>query len=258
MKAFKALANRASYGLKRMFRQTNLTTATQHAPTTTTVNPYIEQHSKHRNIMPIYDLSPAISLHSYVAPNATVVGEVTIGSQSLIWYGVIIRGDMNEVKIGNSCSIGENTVIHTAGALPTGLPATVEIGNLVNIANNCTLYSCYIEDSCYVGFKSIILEGARLEKGCAIGPNSVVPPGRIIPSGQLWAGNPVEYVRDLQKSEIQSNTHFVRQMASIALDHEYEFLPYNSAYLQKENSYKDVNISPEEYKDKSVTQEDME
>jgi len=67
-------------------------------------------------------------------------------------------------------------------------------GNYVNIAPNCTIYSCSIDDDCYIGFKSIILEGSRLEKGCAIGPNSVVPPGRIIPGGQLWAGNPVEYV----------------------------------------------------------------
>jgi carbonic anhydrase/acetyltransferase-like protein (isoleucine patch superfamily) len=67
------------------------------------------------------------------------------------------------------------------------------IGNYVNIQNNCSLYSCTIDDEVLVGFKSIILEGAQLEKGCAIGPNSVVPPGRVIPAGQLWAGNPVEY-----------------------------------------------------------------
>ena len=67
-------------------------------------------------------------------------------------------------------------------------------GNNVNIGNNCTLYSCTIDDSVTVGLKSIILEGARLERGCVIGPNSVVPPGRLIPANQYWAGNPVEYI----------------------------------------------------------------
>jgi len=254
MKAFKALANRATYGLKRMFRQTNLTTGAQNTQVAKS-NPYIEPHSKHRYIMPIYDLQPQVSLYTYVAPNATIVGEVMIGSESIVWYGSILRGDMNQIKIGNNVSIGENTVIHTAGSLPTGLPATVEIGNYVNIASNCTLYSCTIDDDCYIGFKSIILEGSRLERGCAIGPNSVVPPGRIIPSGQLWAGNPVEYVRDLTKGEIQNNSHHIRQLVSIAIEHEYEFLPYNSAYLQKDNTEKDLNLEAEDYKDKTVTQE---
>jgi carbonic anhydrase/acetyltransferase-like protein (isoleucine patch superfamily) len=254
MKAFKALANRATYSLKRMFRQTDLTTGAQSTYLAKS-NPYIEPHSRHRHIMPLYDLQPAIFLHTYIAPNVTIVGEVMVGSESVVWYGSVLRGDMNQIKIGNQCIIGENTVIHTAGSLPTGLAATVEIGNYVNIANNCTLYSCNISDDCYIGFKSIILEGARLEKGCAIGPNSVVPPGRIIPSGQLWAGNPVEYVRDLTKAEIQNNSHYIRQMISIAVEHEYEFLPYNSAYLQKENTLKDTHLEAEDYKDKTVTQE---
>lgn len=64
----------------------------------------------------------------------------------------------------------------------------------MTIQHGCSIYSCTIDDQCWIGYKSVILEGARLEKGCAVGPNSVVPPGRIIPSGQLWAGNPVEYL----------------------------------------------------------------
>ena len=87
-----------------------------------------------------------------------------------------------------------------------GIPASVNIGNIiasrmkikislgnnVNIENNCTLYSCTIDDGVLIGFKSIVLEGARIERGAVIGPNSVVPPGRLIPGGQLWVGNPVE------------------------------------------------------------------
>lgn len=67
-------------------------------------------------------------------------------------------------------------------------------GNNVNIGSNCTLYSCTVDDEVTIGLKSIILEGARLERGSVIGPNSVVPPGRLIPANQYWAGNPVEYI----------------------------------------------------------------
>lgn len=256
MKAFKALANTASYGLKRMFRQTSISTGVQSGQIAKR-NPYVEPHSKHRSIVPLYDLEPLVVMENFIAPNATLVGEVLIGVETIVWYGAVIRGDMNQVRIGNNSVIGENTVIHTAGSLPTGLPAVVEIGQFVNIANGCTLYSCSIDDNCHVGFKTVILEGSRLEKGCAIGPNSVVPPGRIIPAGQLWAGNPVEYVRDLEKSEIHSTNNYIKQQFSIAQDHMYEFLPYNSAYLQKENIDSDTNIAPEEYRDRVIIAEDL-
>jgi len=256
MKVFKAFASRASQGLKRMFRDTGVTLGAQQTSVARR-NPFVEPHSRHRNVMPLYDLAPAILLETYIAPNASVIGEVMVGGETVVWYGAVLRGDMNQITIGGTCSIGENTVIHTAGSLPTGIPASVQIGNYVNIQPNCTLYSCTIDDDCFIGFKSIVLEGSRLEKGCAIGPNSVVPPGRIIPAGQLWAGNPVEYVRDLAKGEIQNNSHFLRQNLSISIEHKYEFLPYNSAYLQKENSENDVNPPLEQQRDRNVTGEDI-
>jgi carbonic anhydrase/acetyltransferase-like protein (isoleucine patch superfamily) len=101
-------------------------------------------------------------------------------------------------------TVGERTVIHTAASLPTGFPARVEIGMNVVLQNSCTLYSCTVGNEVLVGHRSIVMEGAKLEDGCAIGPNSVVPPGRIIPSNQLWAGNPVQYIRDLEKVVINT------------------------------------------------------
>lgn len=82
-----------------------------------------------------------------------------------------------------------------------------------------------------VGYKSVVLEGAKLERGCIIGPNSVVPPGRLIPAGQVWAGNPVEYVRDVKKEEVAYNIDQCKRNLSVADAHRYEFLPFNSAYL---------------------------
>ena len=110
-----------------------------------------------------------------------------------------------DCRIMNFTSIGDGTVVHTAANLPTGMSAKCYIGYNVTVGANCTLYSCHIEDDVVVGDKCVILEGARLEKGCQIAPGSVVPPGRLIPAKQLWGGNPVEYIKDLDVGEVWAN-----------------------------------------------------
>lgn len=102
----------------------------------------------------------------------------------------------------NFSSIGDNSVIHTAASLPTGMPAKVYVGYNVTIGSHCTLYSCHIEDDVFIGDGCVILEGARIEKGAMLAPGTVVPPGRLIPAKQLWAGNPCEYVKDLDLGEV--------------------------------------------------------
>lgn len=255
MKLFGSVVKRASYTLGRMMRETGLAMDMKGSQLTKDIA-YLEPLSRHRNIMALYDLSPVILLDTYIAPNCTIVGDVIIGNETSVWYGAVIRGDTNAVRIGNNSTIGDNTVIHTASSLPTGIPASVNIGNFVNVQNNCTLYSCTIDDECLIGFKSVILEGVKIERGSVIGPNSVVPPGRLIPSHQLWAGNPVEYIRDLSKAEIQSLIHTVKQNLQVAMDHKYEFLPYKSAYLLKENSENDLNPTNDELRDKEATHEE--
>ena len=103
---------------------------------------------------------------SYIAFSKIVlVGEVRIRRWSTVWYNCVIRGDINRVDIYNFTSIGDNTVIHTAAAIPTGMPAKVYIGRNCTIGRGCTLYSCHIEDDVVIGDKCVILEGARIEKG---------------------------------------------------------------------------------------------
>ena len=165
---------------------------------------YQEKLSKHRFKLPLYDLVPKTEA-AWIAPNCTLVGEVLIRRFATVWYNTVIRGDLNKVQIYSFSSIGDNCVIHTATSLPTGMPAEVIIGFNVQVQDNCTLYSCTVEDDVLIGAGSTILEGAKLEKGCQILPGSVVPPGRLIPAGQCWGGNPVEYVKDLNIAEKMSN-----------------------------------------------------
>ena len=161
---------------------------------------YFEKHTQHRTLLPLYDLWP-VHGRAFISPSATIIGEVKIGMDSAVYNGCVIRGDINAVTIMEGVFVGPNTVIHTAASLPTGNSAAVMIGMNIIIGARCTLYSCTIDDYVHVGAGSVILEGARLEKGCMVGPGSVVPPGRLIPSKQLWAGNPVRYIRDIYEPD---------------------------------------------------------
>ena len=121
-----------------------------------------EEETKHRVKLPLYDLFPRIEA-CWVAPNSTVVGECQINQYATIWYNSVIRGDINRVTIDRFSSIGDNCVVHTAAALPTGMPANVKIGNNCTIGAGSTLYSCHLEDDVVIGEKCVVLEGARIE-----------------------------------------------------------------------------------------------
>jgi carbonic anhydrase/acetyltransferase-like protein (isoleucine patch superfamily) len=143
----------------------------------------------------------------------------------------------------NFSSIGDSSVVHTAASLPTGMNAKVYIGHNVTIGSNCTLYSCHIEDDVFVGDKCVILEGARLEKGSMLAPGSVVPPGRLIPAKQLWAGNPVEYVKDLNLGEVWANYTYSYVNVAMGDAHRFEFTQWPSNYLLKEPTHEDLEVS---------------
>jgi carbonic anhydrase/acetyltransferase-like protein (isoleucine patch superfamily) len=91
--------------------------------------------------LPLYDLEPRTE-NNWIAPSATIIGEVQVRRFASIWYNAVVRGDINKVEVGNFSSIGENTVLHTAPSLPTGMQAKLTIGRNCTIGSNCTLYSC--------------------------------------------------------------------------------------------------------------------
>jgi carbonic anhydrase/acetyltransferase-like protein (isoleucine patch superfamily) len=131
--------------------------------------------------------------------------------------------------------------------------AKVYIGNNVTIGSHCTLYSCHIEDDVRIGDKSVILEGARIEEGAQIAPGSVVPPGRLIPAKQLWAGNPVEYVKDLDIGEHWANYSYSYIVTALGDAHKAEFTMWPSNYLLKPSSKEDVELKEEDLQAQYIT-----
>ena len=190
--------------------------------------------------LPLYDLYPQID-QCWIAPNATVVGEVFIHRYSTVWHNAVIRGDINRVEIKSFTSIGAGTVIHTAAALPTGLLAKVTIGRNTTIGSGCTLYSCTIGNDVVLGDKCVVLEGAIIEDGAQLAPGSVVPPGRLVPAKQLWGGNPVEYMKDLGVDELWANYSFSYVNTSLGDAYLNEFTGWPSNYLKWPSTKEDAS-----------------
>lgn len=135
------------------------------------------------------------------------------------------------MRIGNRTNVQDRTVIHTASTTSPGVAPGASIGNDVTIGHGCILYSCTIEHNSLIGMGSIILDGALIESNTIIAAGSVVPPGRRVPSGQLWAGNPAKYVRDISDDEVADILKQAAEYKGIADTHNDEFLPYGTAYL---------------------------
>ncbi|KAG9401514.1 hypothetical protein AC1031_009380 [Aphanomyces cochlioides] len=197
-------------------------------------NQHREKFSRHRQIMALYDKVPVIAHDTWVAPNASVIGDVEICNDSSVWYGVVIRGDLNKVSIGNRTNIQDRTVIHTSSTTNPGLTPGTSIGNDVTVGHGAILYSCTIENNVLVGMGSIVLDGALVESNSILAAGTVVPPGRRIPSGQLWAGSPAQYVRDVSEDEVADLAKQAAEYTKLAQTHSDEFLPYGTAYLHAE------------------------
>ena len=140
---------------------------------------------------------PQLGDHSFVAESADVIGNVCVGNHSSVWYGVVMRGDVESIKVGENTNIQDNSTIHTSPGNP------VIIGNGVTIGHGAVLHSCKIGNNSLIGIGTIILDGACIGDNCIIGANSLVNKGTIIPDGMMAYGSPAKIVRALAKEEIQ-------------------------------------------------------
>ncbi len=148
-------------------------------------------------ILPFKGTSPTIADDCFVAPNATVIGDVVIGSGTSVWFGVVIRGDVHEIRIGERTNIQDGTIIHvTEGKLGT------YIGSDITIGHGAVLHACTLEDGCFVGMGATVLDGAVIESGAMVAAGAVVTPGKRVQKGELWSGNPAKLMRPLRDEEL--------------------------------------------------------
>ncbi|MCX7760270.1 MAG: gamma carbonic anhydrase family protein [Hydrogenothermaceae bacterium] len=148
-------------------------------------------------IKPFKGKYPKIHPSAFIAENAVIIGDVEIGEGCSIWYNVIIRGDVNYIRIGDRTNIQDGTIIHVDHKrYPT------IIGSNVTVGHNVMIHACTIEDYCLIGMSSTVMDGVVVGKQSIIGAGALVTPGKIIEPQSLWAGIPAKFVRKLTEEEL--------------------------------------------------------
>lgn len=146
---------------------------------------------------------PALGRDVYVHPTASVIGDVVLADWVSIWPGVVIRGDVNAIRIGEASNVQDNSVLHVSHrgpAEPEGAPLV--LGRYVTVGHACILHGCTIGDECLIGMGSIVMDHAVLQAQVMLGAGSLVPEGRELASGWLYVGRPAKALRRLTDTEI--------------------------------------------------------
>jgi len=161
-----------------------------------------------------------------------------IREDSSVWYGAVVRGDKNTIRIGTKTNIQDRAVISTVHELDSGFPSTVEIGNNVTIGHGAIITSSIVRSNSLIG------QGAIIGAGCVIGRNVLIAAGAnvlpetIVLDNQLWAGNPAKHIRDLTEEEIGNLQKSADSYSELKKEHADEFLPFGTIYQEAEKHQK--------------------
>jgi len=150
------------------------------------------------------DISPKVQENSWIAPSADVIGDVECGKDSSIWFGCVVRGDVNYIKIGDRTNIQDLSMIHVThykkADKSDGYPTIV--GNDVTIGHRVMLHGCTIEDACLIGMSATILDGAIIGKESIVGAGSLVTKNKVFAPRSLIMGSPAKFIRELSDGEV--------------------------------------------------------
>ncbi len=147
-------------------------------------------------LLPYKGITPRIAPDAFIAPGAVIIGDVEVGPLSTIWFGCVIRGDVNTIRIGARTNIQDGTIVHvTRGTGPT------VIGSGITIGHKAILHACILEDDCFIGMGAVVMDHAVVSSGAMLAAGALLTPGKNIPSGELWAGNPAKLFRPLKEDE---------------------------------------------------------
>lgn len=150
-------------------------------------------------LRPFGGTTPVVHASAFVAPGAVVLGDVEIGERSSIWFGCVLRGDVNRIRIGSRTNVQDLTTIHvTSKTHPT------VIGDEVTIGHRVVLHGCSVMDRCLIGIGSVVLDGAVVGPESVIGAGALVPPGMVVPPRTLVMGAPAKVKRDLSVEELEA------------------------------------------------------
>lgn len=142
-------------------------------------------------ILAVKDKTPVMKDSCWIAPNATIVGDVVMGENCTVWFNAVVRGDVNEVRIGDNTNIQDGVVIHG-----TYQKNGTYIGNEVSIAHNAVVHGCTIHDRVLIGMGAIVMDGAVVQSGAVIAAGAVVLAGTVVEENSIYAGVPAKKIKE--------------------------------------------------------------
>ncbi len=149
-------------------------------------------------ILPVKGISPQMGDNCFIAPNATIVGDVIMGNDCSVWFNAVIRGDVNSIRIGNKVNVQDGAVIHCTYEKTKAI-----VGNNVSIGHNAIVHGCVIEDNVLVGMGAIVMDNARVGSNSIIAAGAVVLEGTVVEAGSIYAGVPAKKVKIISQELIK-------------------------------------------------------
>jgi len=140
---------------------------------------------------------PTIDEKAWVAQTAAVIGDTHVGAESGIWFGCVVRGDVNEIRIGQRTSIQDLTMIHCAER-----GQGCYVGDDITVGHSAVLHACNIEDKAFIGIQACVMDDCIVEKEAMVAAGALVTPGKIVKSGEVWAGSPAKKLRDINDKDL--------------------------------------------------------
>ncbi len=156
---------------------------------------------------------PSVADAAFIAANSTINGDVVLGPDASVFYGAVLRGDINVIRIGRGSNIQDNAIVHLSDNHGT------VVGDYVTVGHAATLHGCTVEDGCLIGMGSIILDGARLGAGSIVGAGSLVTMGFECPPDSMVMGRPAKVVRPLKPEEIGTGRRLAEKYVEVAKTH---------------------------------------
>lgn len=170
-------------------------------------------------VLPFGNLVPKIAGDAFIAANATVIGDVEIGALSGIWFGCVVRGDGNSIRIGERTNIQDGTVIHVNAERDGGRGAVgwrTTIGSDITVGHMALLHACTLEDGAFVGMKAVVMDGCVVEGQGMVAAGALLTPGKRVRKGELWAGSPAKLMRQMSAAEFEYLTYSARHYVELA------------------------------------------
>jgi len=175
-------------------------------------------------ILPFDGIAPRIAADAFIAESAVIVGDVEIGPGASIWYGCVLRGDVNSIRIGAGTNLQDGTIVHcnhdrtgdyrqTGGGEPTRIGAGVVVGHMA------LLHACTVGDGAFIGMRSVVLDRAVVQGGGMLAAGAVLTPGKTVPAGELWAGTPARIMRAMSEAERAESSYIVEHYKELARMH---------------------------------------